>query len=156
MGRTRSSRCHAAGALTVRDLADMRHARANVNHETYKMLLRQLHDRVRARAANKFTDLAFQVPPLVPGRPLYAVSHASRYLAEKMRRGGFDVAVDAPHPDVHTLHVSWARGVRASAAQKPPRPPPREAPGERGIASLPATMAEASRSLDRLKAQLKL
>lgn len=156
MGRSRAT---AAGTLTVRELADMRHRRANVNHETYKMMLRQLYDRVRARAANKFTDLSFQVPLLVPGRPLYTVSHASRYLAEKMRRGGFDVAVDAPHPDVHTLHVSWARGVRR--AKPPTRPPPPPRAEERrsaaaGIASLPATMAEASRSLDRLKAQLRL
>ncbi len=146
-------------ALTVHDLHAMRHARASVNHETYKMMLRQLYDRVRARAANKFTDLVFQVPPLVPGRPLYTVSHASRYLSEKMRRGGFDVSVDAPHPDVHTLYVSWARGLR----KPPPPPPPRKHAQPAGahhqpagIASLPASMAEASRSLDRLKAQLKL
>ena len=151
-------RKHARGTagLTVGDLQAMRHARASVNHETYKMMLRQLHERVRARAANKFTDLAFQVPPLVPGRPLYTVAHASRYLSEKMRRGGFDVTVDAPHPDVHTVYVSWARGLKSKNALRQYTSSGTGSGTGSGIASLPASMAEAARSLDRLKAQLKL
>lgn len=160
MGRRRAHDTNGSNALTVDDLQAMRHARASVNHETYKMMLRQLYDRVRARAANKFTDLTFQVPPLVPGRPLYTVSHASRYLSEKMRLGGFDVVVDAPHPDVHTLYVSWARGLKAvktvsSRTSRQSGCTDRQSPNP-GIASLPASMAEAARSLDRLKAQLKL
>ena len=147
----------ARGELTAHELRGVREARAQVNHETYKQMLGQVHDRMRSRAANNGTELTFQVPPLVPGRPLFKASHAARYISEKLRRAGFEVVVHAPHPDVQLLQVSWRRATRQA------RPKPRTSPErdetkrhDRGLASLPATMVEATRRLDRLKAQLQL
>lgn len=149
--------------LTVHDLHSQREARAAVNHETYKMLLGQVYDRVRARAANRVTHMSYQVPPLVPGRPLFATSHAARYIADKLRLGGFEVEVSSLHPDVHIVHARWdARKPRG----KPPRKPRRQSvtaqataqavQATQATASLPAAMAEASHRLNRLKAQLNL
>lgn len=145
--------------LTVRELQKQREARARVNHETYKMLLHQVQDRLRLRADNRASDLLWQVPPLVPGRPVYTVSHAARYITDKLRRGGFDVAPAAAAADVHVLYISW----RPVAPPSPPRrrkprtPPAAAAAGaaepRRGIA---ISVAEASRSLDRLKARLSM
>lgn len=137
--------------LTVQDLQDQRHAKARVNHETYKQLLRQVQNRVRARAENKFADLVWPVPPFVPGRPVYAPSHAARYVSEKLRRGGFEVSV-ASSEDVHVLYVSWSlqpkkkkKKKRAEAPQ--PAPPPSTAA---------TAMQDATRSLEKLKARLAL
>jgi hypothetical protein len=151
--------------LTVADLQRDREARARVNHETYKQLLRQVQDRIRARSQNKATAIAWQVPPFVPGRPVYTVSHASRYVSEKLRRGGFEVSVAAPQADVHMLFVSWS--ARAPSPRKATRPVhlvghgERRPRAERHRANPPAgppisSMDNASRALDKLKARLRL
>lgn len=152
--------------LTVKELQKQREAKARVNHETYKMLLRQVQDRLRLRADNRCADLLWQVPPLVPGRPVYKVSHAARYITDKLRRGGFDVAPAAPAPDVHVLYISWAatqprpRPAPARApdrARDPPRDPSRAPPGAPPRAPEPAlhaSMDEATRTMERLKAKL--
>lgn len=147
--------------LTVADLQSQREARARVNHETYKQLLAQVQDRIRMRANNDFRDLLWQVPPLVPGRPVFTASHAARYISEKLRRGGFDVTVAAPGDDLFVLYITWQ-----------PAPPPRSGAGKqrrdhgdarrndtRGNTrsrELPISVAEATHRLEKLKARLKL
>lgn len=145
-----------AAGLTVAELQTQREARASVNHETYKQLLGQVQDRIRARAQNDFRDFMWQVPPLVPGRPLYTVSHAARYVSEKLRRGGFEVTVAAPGQDVHVLYITWTRAPppRAPPPRRAPPREPRDAPTRRD--TLPASMAEATHRLERLKARLHL
>ena len=133
--------------LTVDELQRQREARARVNHETYKGLFNQVSDRVRSRAQNRGTSLVWTVPPFVMGRPLYNPSHAARYVAEKLRRGGFAVEeIDGP-----ALCISWSWSRQRTphtphATPDPPDPPePRVAP-----------LQDASRSLEKLKARLRL
>lgn len=135
--------------LTVAELHRQRQAKAQVNHETYKLLWRQAQDRIRARADNKFTDLAWQVPPLVPGRPVYTVSHAARYVSEKLRRGGFAVTVAAPQPDVHVLYIDWKTPPTPTRTSKQMR----ESSPPRGDTR---RLDDATRTLEKLKARLKM
>lgn len=136
--------------LTVADLHRQRQARAQVNHETYKQLWRQVQDRIRSRADNRATDLVWQVPPLVPGRPLYAPSHAARYVSEKLRHGGFEVTVAAPQPDIHVLYIDWKR----RPANPPPRARAQPAPEPPDLPH--AGLEDATRSLEKLKARLRM
>jgi hypothetical protein len=168
-GAPRRSRRRTGGLLTVDELQTQRQARARVNHETYKGLLAQAQGRIRARALNDCKDLLWQVPPLVPGRPLYKTSHAARYVADKLRLGGFSVEV-ASSRDVHVLYVSWNAPVATRAAAHAASRRRREEGTERvarGGSSRPAdtgrtipndhvSVEEASRRLDRLKATLGL
>ena len=162
--------------LTVRELQQKREARAKVNHETYKFLLRQVQDRVRLRAENKATDLLWQVPPLVPGRPIYTVSHAARYITDKLRNGGFEVTPAAPAADVHVLYISWKPKPEVRPHRTPPEQPNQphreqrtqqrtqhtqrtqrtQRTQQQSGPTLTISMAEASRSLDRLKARLNM
>lgn len=141
--------------LTVADLHLQREARARVNHETYKTLWEQVQDCIRTRADNKASDLVWQVPPLVPGRPVFSASHAARYVADKLRHGGFEVSVAAPQPDVQVLYISWKRAPQRPAA---PQRTPRRSPA-RGVpppAAAREPLQEASRTLEKLKARLRL
>ena len=135
--------------LTVADLQRERQAKAVVNHETYKQLLQQVQRLLRGRADAKATDLLWPVPPLVPGRPVYTVSHAARYVADKLRRGGFHVVTAAPQPDVHVLYITWSATPQASSSssrkgrsedRRDRRTPP----------------ADTSQALEKLKARLRL
>ena len=128
-----------------------------VNHETYKQLLRQVQGRIRTRAANDFKDLLWQVPPLVPGRPVFKPSHAARYITDKLRLGGFQVTPAAPgSADVHMLYITWM--TEQKQQQRQPQPPPKKS---RAAAAQPpaggtVSVAEAARRLERLKARLAL
>lgn len=134
--------------LTVDELQRQRAARARVNHETYKGLFNQVSDRVRSRADNKGTSLAWVVPPFVMGRPLYNPSHAARYVAEKLRRGGFRVEeTEGP-----TLRISWSFTPQKAAPPPPPSTTPPTHPAVEGQVPL----HDASRSLEKLKARLRL
>lgn len=137
--------------LTVSELQQQRQARARVNHETYKQLLRQVQDRLRARAANNATDLLWQVPPLVPGRPVYKASHAARYVRDKLRLGGFEVTVTQVSADVQVLYITWsALPAAAAPAAKRRAKPPKSGTGGR------FTVDDASRTIEKLKATLRL
>lgn len=134
--------------LTVAELHRQKEARASVNHETYKQLLRVAQGHIRARAQNRGTSLAWQVPPLVPGRPVFTVAHAARYVSEKLRRGGFEVTVEAPHADVHFLHIDWKQA--PPRRQPRPRREPTEPPPPRDA------LQDATRTLEKLKARLRV
>ena len=139
--------------LTVADLQRDRQAKALVNHETYKQLLHQVQRLLRTRADNRGTDLLWPVPPLVPGRPLYTVSHAARYVAEKLRRGGFQVLAASPQPGVHVLYITWSVA--------PPKDGQRTRRQRRDDDSnttntTNTTLTNASRSLEKLKARLRV
>lgn len=148
--------------LTVAELRGQREARAAVNHETYKQLFEQVQQRIRARAANDLSELLWQVPPLVPGRPVYAPLHAARYVTDKLRRGGFEVRRASPASDVHVLYVTWRTRGGADAADRRHRRPAASrgashpSPGGSAARQTPISVAEASQRLERLKAHLRL
>jgi hypothetical protein len=93
------------GLLTAAEMQRVRTDRAAVNHATYKGILEKVYDRVRHHAAMNRSDAVYAVPGFVPGRPMYDVTHATRYVAEKLRLGGFKVEVR----DDGTLAIDWAK-----------------------------------------------
>lgn len=112
--------------LTVGDVQRIRIERGRVNHETYKRLYESVNDRIQRRAHVNSTNLTYVIPPFVPGRPVYTPSHAARYISDKLRRGGFGVAVLG---DGVTLYIDWAPRPQAlpqpeDDAPAAPRPPP--------------------------------
>jgi hypothetical protein len=144
--------------LTVAELHRDREAKARVNHETYKQLLAQVQGRIRARAGNRGTQLVWQVPPLVPGRPVYRPAHAARYVSEKLRRGGFEVVGVAPQPEVQVLYISWSTAGAARREQQQ-RVVADRAVADRAAADRPgpgAGLDEATHTLEKLKARLRV
>lgn len=131
--------------LTVEDLQTQRQARATVNHETYKQLWKQVQGTIRTRATNNFKDLLWQIPPLVPGRPVFNAAHAARYVSEKLRLGGFVVTVASPAPDVQMLYITW-----------PPRTHHNTHNHNNQSKKSTKTDTYDSRALDKLKAKLRI
>ena len=81
--------------------------RAEMNHETYKMLYIQCVEHIKRKHACGCTITLYQVPDFVWGRPPFTHAHAIRYVSEKLRRGKFDVKVDGP-----VLHIDWEARIR--------------------------------------------
>lgn len=100
--------------LTVGDVQAVRLDRARTNHETYKLVLQRVYDRIRHRTSLNGTDLTYAIPPFVPGRPVYDPSHAARYVTEKLQRGGFRVAAD----EAGSLVIDWSLPATRATARK--------------------------------------
>jgi hypothetical protein len=96
--------------LSLQEIASMRNERADVNHDTYKLILGQCMYNIRQNVL--YSDsVDFTLPPWIPGRPLYNIEHAIRYLIDKLSYHGYVVTRKAPQ----TIHVSWKQ------ARKPKR-----------------------------------
>lgn len=129
--------------MHVRDIHDMRLKRAEVNHQTYKQLFQACCERIRRRAAMPRAPdaMLFVVPPFVWGRPPFKHAHAIRYVAEKLRRNGFEAEEAQPG----TLHVRWGH---APPPRQPPRPPrPARRPKQPAQPKLSARLAALRRAL---------
>ena len=138
--------------LTADEVNGVRARRASVNHETYKVILQRVYDRIRHQAAMNRSDLAYALPAIVPGRPVYDATHAMRYVTDKLRLGGFEVETDGP-----TVYVSWKPAPRAPAKK------PRHASSRKGdagaakpAAAAKPTPGDLSRRLEILKYKLDL
>ena len=102
--------------FNVREVIQPHIDKAITNHETYKCLLAMVQRKIHRVAADKKTRLDWVVPNILLGRPLYDVDHAARYIAKKLKRGKFNVAVHrvgTGHNDVEiSLSVDWTKQAR--------------------------------------------
>lgn len=76
--------------LTASDAQQIRLAKSNVSHETYKILFETATQRVRNKAEMNETNMIYKIPHYIVGRPLFNVKHAARYVAEKLRIYGYN------------------------------------------------------------------
>lgn len=120
--------------LTVSSLHEKRFEKARVNRETYRGILHGVYNRIQRRGT-PWGSFGVLVPAFVLGRPFYELSHACRYVTQKLRAGGFEVAEVDGSPG--RLTVSWAppplprrKAVSPPPPQKmqlreprPPKPP---------------------------------
>ena len=77
------------GLLKIADLTHDDIERHRINHETYRIIYDKCVDAIKARNATGSSWLKFTVVSYIPGRSLYKLEHAKRYVAEKLKRGGF-------------------------------------------------------------------
>lgn len=137
--------------VTADEARRLRVNKSSINHQTYKEIYGKITNRIKAAAAQGQTHLEYRIPPFVPGRPLYDVTHAARYASEKMTISGFRVRV---HGEI--LSIDW----RPEPAKRP-RVRDGKAPAVRarpkkevGLPRQFGSSAGISQKLDDLKAKL--
>lgn len=143
--------------VTADEARRLRVNKSSINHQTYKEIYGKITNRIKAAAAQGQTQLEYRIPPFVPGRPLYDVTHAARYASEKMTISGFRVRV---HGEI--LSIDWrpepakrprVRDGKASAST--PVPAVRARPKKDvGLPRQFGSSACISQKLDDLKAKL--
>lgn len=132
--------------VTAADMHAIRVQKSRVNHETYKEIYGRVSERIKVHGNMGARDIVLKIPSYVAGRPLYDVTHATRYVVEKLKLAGFEVRAQSDD----TVYVSWKRP--PPAPKKPPRPsPPTNQPVTAGI----ITPSDTARRLDFLKMKLK-
>ena len=75
--------------LTAQDAQQIRLAKRQVSHETYKMLFGAALQLVTRRANANETSVVYKVPHYILGRPTINVKHAARYISEKLAIYGY-------------------------------------------------------------------
>lgn len=107
--------------VTADDARTLRSNKGIVNHQTYKLIYERIQHRIQYAAKKGYTQTEYTIPPIVPGRPMYDVSHAVRYTRDKLRYNGFKVT--EVHPDVLLIDWKPKKGTfvpNLAAATKPP------------------------------------
>ena len=129
----------------------MRFDKANVNHQTYKGILGQVQRKIKAYATMRKTSLTIKIPEHVPGRPIYRVNRAARYVTEKLVILGFD-ATSYGAGTGYFIDVGWK-----SAAPTPrrPKPPVEPKPSKKKMPSIVVSAADVSDRLDTLRRRLE-
>lgn len=104
--------------ITVDQLARVDVEKSKHNHETYKMLYQKCANHVKLKHEAGCTDACWVVPVFVMGRSVYDVTHAVRYIRDKLKVGKFEVDV------VHgtTLHIKWGASLRKALKSAAPQP----------------------------------
>ena len=150
---------HSIPVMTIlQEVVELSNTRSTTNHDSYRIVLGQCVDAIRS-AAPFSTNTDFMLPVFLPSRPIFDLTHAVRYVAEKLRWHGFVVT----HPSSFCLHIDWSRSMPRIAAPErpspssPPTPPahpvpaPSRAPGRRQAPPLPSPASSTAGLVCRLK-----
>jgi hypothetical protein len=126
--------------VTAAEMHAIRVEKSRVNHDTYKEIYARATEKIKVHGNMGARDILVKIPSYVPGRPVYDVTHATRYVLEKLKLAGFEVR--AQSGDV--VYVSWKNPPPPPRRPPPPPPPPAT-----------TTPADTARRLDLLRMKLK-
>lgn len=142
---------------TADEARRLRVEKGAVNHETYRSIFDKIVQRIELRARRGGTDIEYRIPPIVPGRPIFDVTHAVRYCRDKLVHRGFSVDVI----DDVILAINWKQDARTARTAKTvaakyarPLPPPSPKPSPKTTASMPKTTADIGKRLELLARKL--
>ena len=135
--------------LTAQDAQQIRLAKKNVNHETYKMLFHMTIQRIRSRCEMNQTRFQYRIPNFLLGRPTINTKHAARYVSEKLKIYGYK-------SNFYSIHGHWY--VEADWSIEPVKIPkkPREIRRAKVVdTNIQSNPQEAIRRMEMIKAELK-
>lgn len=135
--------------LSAQDAQQIRLAKREVSHATYKLLFENVIALIRRRAEANETDVVYRVPHYVLGRPSINVKHAARYISEKLNIYGYKAHYKEIN-DTYFVSVDW--GIKKVVIPKKPKDVRRAPVVDTDIRSNPA---EAVRRMELVKLALK-
>jgi hypothetical protein len=135
--------------LTAQEAQQIRHAKRQVSHETYKMLFGAALQLVTRRANANETSVIFKVPHYILGRPTINVKHAARYISEKLAIYGYKTRFYEIN-DTFYVNIDWS--IEKVIVPKKPRDVKRPKVIDTSIQSNPA---EAVRRMELIKLALQ-
>jgi hypothetical protein len=93
--------------LTAQEAQQIRLAKRQVSHETYKMLFGAALQLVTRRANANETSVIYKVPHYILGRPTINVKHAARYISEKLAIYGYKTRFYEIN-DTYFVSIDWS------------------------------------------------
>jgi len=135
--------------LTAQEAQQIRLAKRQVSHETYKMLFGAALQLVTRRANANETSVIYKVPHYILGRPTINVKHAARYISEKLAIYGYKTRFYEIN-DTFFVNIDW--GIEKVIIPKKPKDVKRPRVIDTSIQSNPA---EAVRRMELIKLALQ-
>ena len=135
--------------LTAQDAQQIRLAKRQVSHETYKMLFGAALQLVTRRANANETSVIYKIPHYILGRPTINVKHAARYISEKLAIYGYKTRFYEIN-DTYFVDIDWS--VEKVIIPKKPKDVKRPKVIDTSIQSNPA---EAVRRMELIKLALQ-
>lgn len=135
--------------LTAQDAQQIRLAKRQVSHETYKQLFGAALQLVTRRANANETSVIYKVPHFILGRPTINVKHAARYISEKLAIYGYKTKFYEIN-DTFFVNIDWS--VEKVIIPKKPKDVKRPKVIDTSIQSNPA---EAVRRMELIKLALQ-
>ena len=96
----------ATAYLTSSEAQQIRLAKRNVSHATYKMLFETAIQRIKNKAEMDETSMLYKIPHYMLGRPTINVKHAARYVSEKLKIYGYTTRY-YEQEGTYFVYVSW-------------------------------------------------
>jgi len=135
--------------LTAQEAQQIRLAKRQVSHETYKMLFGAALQLVTRRANANETSVIYKIPHYILGRPTINVKHAARYISEKLAIYGYKTRFYEIN-DTFFVNIDW--GIEKVIIPKKPKDVKRPKVIDTSIQSNPA---EAVRRMELIKLALQ-
>ena len=135
--------------LTAQEAQQIRLAKRQVSHETYKQLFGAALQLVTRRANANETSVIYKVPHYILGRPTINVKHAARYISEKLAIYGYKTRFYEIN-DTFFVNIDWS--VEKVIIPKKPKDVKRAKVIDTSIQSNPA---EAVRRMELIKLALQ-
>ncbi|AGE48585.1 hypothetical protein PBCVAN69C_629L [Paramecium bursaria Chlorella virus AN69C] len=92
--------------LTSSEAQQIRLAKRNVSHATYKMLFETAIQRIKKNAETDATEILYKIPHFMLGRPTINVKHAARYVSEKLKIYGYTTRY-YEQDGTYFVYISW-------------------------------------------------
>ena len=94
-------------SFDIRTLYNNQVSRKDHRQETYNILVRRAHHRIKTVAQRNEVQCIFQLPQIIVGSPLYDPFECCGYLIKTLKQQGF--LVKYFHPNI--LYINWSREV---------------------------------------------
>lgn len=135
--------------LTAQDAQQIRLAKRQVSHETYKIIFGAALQLITRRANVNETSVIYKIPHFILGRPTINVKHGARYIAEKLSIYGYKTRFYEIN-DTYFVKIDWS--IEKVVIPKKPRDIKRAKVVDASIKTNPA---EAVRRMELVKLALQ-
>lgn len=78
-------------SLHVRDVSNIKVARALANRDTYRQIMQHVNDKIILAANRGLAATTYYIRPLQPERPVINTPHAASYVRSNLEKNGFRV-----------------------------------------------------------------
>lgn len=135
--------------LTAQDAQQIRLAKKETSHQTYKIIFELLIQRIRSSSEMNQTKLQYKIPNFILGRPTINTKHAARYVSEKLKIYGYK-------SNYYEIHGHWYVDADWSIEPvKVPKKPKDVRRPKETTANIQTDPQEVAKRLEMIKLKLK-
>lgn len=92
--------------ISITDLYSLKKKKDRMKAQTFNLIIERCHKKITTIASQGGENIFFEIPYIMLGYPLYNIDDCVEYVVLALRNNGLLVQI-LPHPNNHTLYISW-------------------------------------------------